>query len=138
MFDFTKTTTILEFKWNEFGLLVDYVLVTNVLLLWNDNIVIPVNVLDRFAHRTDGWRQSAAEDRPTVSANLLAVGSPGAHVHQLPGRTHEYGRKMETKDRLWSGRSRVTVSVFLSCAIHGLGQVPWIFRPGNDSSQSKF
>jgi len=66
---------------------------------------------DRIAHRTYGRCKSASEDRPTVSAHLLASGPQGAHIHQLTGRTHEHGRKVETEDRLWARRGRIAVSV---------------------------
>jgi len=66
---------------------------------------------DRIAHRTHGWCKSAAEDRSTVSAHLLAAGPQGAHFHQLSGRTHEHGREVETEDRLRTRRGRIAVSV---------------------------
>lgn len=72
---------------------------------------------DRIAHRTDGRRQSAAEDRPTVPAHLLAAGPQGADFHQLAGRTHEHGREVETEDRLRARRGRVTVSVHTLSAL---------------------
>jgi hypothetical protein len=55
-------------------------------------------VTDRFTHRTDGRRQSAAKDRPAISAHLLANGPQSAHFHQLAGRAHEYGREVETEN----------------------------------------
>lgn len=74
-------------------------------------VIIIYTFADRIAHRTHGRCKGAAEDRPTVSAHLLAAGPQGAHIHQLSGRTHEHGRKVETEDRLWARRSRIAVSV---------------------------
>lgn len=54
--------------------------------------------LDRITHRIDGWSQSTAKNRPTVSAHLLANGSQGADFHQFSSRTHEHGREVETEN----------------------------------------